>query len=118
MKKKSLTLDIPEKLLKQLETIAKASKSTIDEVALQTLRNGMPPTLREVPGKFHNDLLSLNALGDLELWDIIAEPRARAKKKENASEIEHFSSMRRAYAFGLLKWRGHPIPTPAEMMFG
>lgn len=120
MKKKSFTLEIPERLLNQLEAIAQASKSDIDDVILQTLRQGMPPSLREIPGKFHKDLLSLNALGDLELWDVIAEPKKRPEgiqEKDEASEVEHFGSMRRAYAFSLLKWRGHPIPTPAEFIF-
>ena len=120
MKKKSFTLEIPERLMNQLEAIAKASESKIDEVILQTLRQGMPPSLKEIPGKFHNDLLSLNALGDLELWDVIAEPQKKGisrQEKDEASEREHFGSMRRAYAFSLLKWRGHPIPSPAEFIF-
>lgn len=118
MKKKSLTLDIPEKLLSQLEAIANASETKLDEVVLRTLRSGMPPSLRKIPGKFHKDLLSLNALGDLELWDVIAEPKQSKRTAEDASEVEHFGSMRRAYAFSLLKWRGHPVPAPADMVFG
>ncbi len=68
MKKQSYTLDIPERLFNQLNEIAEASGKDLNEVMIQTLKGGMPPSLRQVPNKFHGDLLSLNALGDLELW--------------------------------------------------
>lgn len=119
MKKQELKLEIPERLLKQLTEIAKASGQDINDVIIQTIKGGMPPSLRKVPNKFHRDLLSLNALGDLELWDIVAMPQKRNKKKseEEVADIEHFSSLKKAYAFSLLKWRGHPVPSPSEFAF-
>ncbi len=116
MKKKSFTLDIPERLIKQLEAIAKASETELNEVIIQTLKGGMPPSLRKIPNKFHSELLSLNALDDLELWDVIAEPKKKQPREEDQEDVEHFGSMRRAYAFSLLKWRGHPVPSPADFM--
>lgn len=122
MKKKSLTLNIPERLLRQLEAIASASKTELDDVVLQTLKQGMPPSLRAIPSKFHNDLLALNALGDLELWDIVAGTqkrlanRKKAKAQKNPEEEENIGSMKRAYAFSLLKWRGHPVPQPGDFL--
>lgn len=116
MKKKSFTLDIPERLVKQLEAIAQASETELNEVIIQTLKGGMPPSLRKIPSKFHNDLLKLNALNDLELWDVIAEPKKKRREIENREDVEHVGSMRRAYAFSLLKWRGHPVPSPADFM--
>ena len=90
----------------------------MNEVVIQTIKGGMPPSLRKVPNKFHGDLLSLNALGDLELWDIVAKPQPKKsnKSEEESTEIEHFSSLKKAYAFSLLKWRGHPVPSPSEFM--
>ena len=119
MKKKSLTLDIPERLLRQLEAIARASKTELDDVVLQTLKQGMPPSLKAIPSKFHKDLLALNALGDLELWDIVSGKKRLGKKKkskDNPEEEENVGSMKRAYAFSLLKWRGHPVPQPSDFL--
>lgn len=122
MKKQSLTIDIPDRLLSQLTEIAEASGKNINDVIVQTIKGGMPPSLRQVPNKFHGELLSLNALSDLELWDIIAKPQAdKVQKEEDAEEkeaadFEFFGSLKKAYAISLLKWRGHPVPSPSELL--
>ena len=121
MKKQSFTIDIPSRLLSQLTEIAEASGQDLNDVVVQTIKGGMPPSLRQVPDKFHGDLLSLNALGDLELWDIIANPQQEKARKSEAEEkesadFEVFGSLKKAYAISLLKWRGHPVPSPSEMM--
>lgn len=121
MKKQSCTIEIPERLFSQLNEIATASGKDLNEVIVQTLKGGMPPSLRQVPDKFHGDLLSLNTLGDLELWDIVSEPQKEKMRSNNAEKIEEaefeiFGSLKKAYAFSLLKWRGHPVPAPSEML--
>ncbi|MFK7805360.1 MAG: hypothetical protein AB8G95_27255 [Anaerolineae bacterium] len=121
MKKQSYTLDIPERLFNQLNEIAEASGKDLDQVILQTLKGGMPPSLRQIPDKFHGDLLSLNALGDLELWEIVSAPKKDAiqedkAEKKDAKDYEMFGSLKKAYAFSLLKWRGHPVPSPSEVL--
>ena len=121
MKKQSYTLDIPERLFNQLNEIAEASGKDLNEVMIQTLKGGMPPSLRQVPNKFHGDLLSLNALGDLELWEIVSAPkkafmRKNKTEKKEETDYEMFGSLKKAYAFSLLKWRGHPVPSPSEFL--
>ena len=121
MKKQSYTIDIPERLLNQLTEIAEASGQDLNDVIVQTIKGGMPPSLRQVPNKFHGDLLLLNALGDLELWDIIAKPEKEKVRKTESEEkepadFELFGSLKKAYAISLLKWRGHPVPSPSELL--
>ena len=121
MKKQSYTIDIPERLLNQLSEIAEASGQDLNDVIVQTIKGGMPPSLRQVPNKFHGDLLSLNALGDLELWDIVAKPeqekvRQETSEEKESADFEIFGSLKRAYAISLLKWRGHPVPSPSELL--
>ena len=121
MKKQSYTIDIPERLFNQLAEIAEASGQDLNDVIVQTIKGGMPPSLRQVPNKFHGDLLSLNALGDLELWDIIAKPqqekvRSGESEEKEAADFEIFGSLKKAYAISLLKWRGHPVPSPSELL--
>ncbi|MFT5195268.1 MAG: hypothetical protein ACI9EW_003525 [Cellvibrionaceae bacterium] len=119
MKKESYTLEIPERLLNQLKEIASASGQGLNDVIVQTLKGGMPPSLKQIPNRFHGELLSLNALGDLELWDIVSAPQKdmmRKTEKRDENEFENFPSLRKAYAFSLLKWRGHPVPSPSEFL--
>jgi hypothetical protein len=45
-----------------LKEIADACKWPIEEVIMQCIKGGMPPSLSKVPDAFHDELLSLNAL--------------------------------------------------------
>lgn len=67
-----------------------------------------------MPQAFHADLLALNSLGDQELWRVITGELAYHKALNPEQRQADFVSLRRAYAFALLKWRGHPMPEPAE----
>lgn len=90
--------------------IADASDQSVEEVVIQSLRMGMPPSLRQIPPKFHDQLLSLNGLSDGALLKMID---SGSSNPENSDDVE---TMKRAYAFSLLKWRGHPVPNPAGWM--
>ncbi|MEM7801841.1 MAG: hypothetical protein AAF633_21785 [Chloroflexota bacterium] len=106
MKSTNLTIEIPAKLHEQLQQIATASGQSLEDVVIQSIRMGMPPSLRQIPPQFHAQLLELNQLGDVELLKIID---AKDEPDEDAEDIQ---TLRRAYAHSLLKWRGHPVPNP------
>lgn len=117
-KEYSVKISLPTNIYEPLQQIAAATGTPLEQVVVQTIKGGMPPSLRKVPEQFHDELLGLNKMGDTELWNII-QTRAAPHDDEEGSvyETADFPMLRRAYAFSLLKWRGHPMPSPHEIMF-
>jgi hypothetical protein len=132
-----ITLNVPGDLYELLRQKAKSSKQALDEVALQSLRAGMPPSLNHVPQRFHTDLQALDQMSDgmlqqiahadlpndkAALYESLLEKNGRASlnQEEQATlnrlrEEADLLMLRRAYAYTLLKWRGHRIPSLAEL---
>jgi hypothetical protein len=132
-----ITLQIPEELFEQLVNKAATSHQPVDVVALQSLRVGMPPDLKHIPARFLPDLESLDLVDDAVLWQVaraeLADDRAalyeellhknqrnelkptEQKTLEALREEADLLMLRRSYAYALLKWRGHRIPTVVEM---
>ena len=92
-----------------LQDIAKACKWPIEEVAVQCMKGGMPPSLSKVPTAFHDELLSLNALSDKALMSVVDGKWPPPASKGAVYKKADFISLRRTYALSLLRWRGHPI---------
>ena len=131
-----ITLRLPEDLYQQLRHKAELSKQALSEIALQSLRAGMPPTLDHVPTRFHADLEELDQMIGEMLWQIaqadLTDEKAALyesllEKNQNDTlnqaeretlatlrEESDLLMLRRAYAYTLLKWRGHRIPTLSE----
>lgn len=116
MKEHTVQITLPPSLYEPLQQIASATGQPLEEVVLQSIRNGKPPSLRKVPVEFHDDLLALNKMDYAQLWDVIQGKRETPAGLDSLHEMADFPMLRRAYAFSLLKWRGHPIPSPHEMM--
>ena len=116
MKSKMVTISVPYSIHDQLAQIADISGLSMDEVFVRTLKNGMPPSLKKVPKAYHQKLLILNCQGDLELWDIVSGSTTIDAPAEAEINPEDYVTLYQAYAFSLLKWRGHPVPSPHEMM--
>ena len=104
-----VTIQLPDSLYQRLHNVAVASGWKLEEVVIQTIRSGMPPSLIKVPEKYHNELLALNKLDDQMLWDA-------CQKKSDEADHAGLGLLRRAYAYALLKWRGHPLPDPSEFL--
>jgi len=104
----------------------------VDDVVLQSIRAGMPPTLDKVPERFRADLSALDRLKDEMLWQIAqtelsdeksdlyqffleknqqkALTQAESKTLDILREEADLLMFRRSYAFTLLKWRGNRVP--------
>lgn len=137
MRSETLTLELPEAVYKQLSQTAHASRQSLDTVVLQSIRVGLPPNLDNFPKDIQLDLWELNALSDHTLWQIarseIEENKATIyedllsrnqndtlteEEKEELLSLRKEADMlmfRRTYAYALLKWRGHRIPTLADL---
>ena len=114
MKSKKVQVEIPLSIYELLQDIAQASNWTFEEVVLQTIKSGLPPSLGKVPEEFHEGLLLLNGLGDRDLLCVVEGelPKGLPQGPKSAD----FKLLRQTYALRLLKWRGHPIPSPYEAL--
>jgi hypothetical protein len=109
MSERDVTIQLPDSIYQRLKDVAQASGWTLETVILQTIRSGMPPSLIKVPEKYHPQLLVLNKLDDQSLW-------AAGQNASDDAEDPGLGLLRRAYAYALLKWRGHPLPDPGEFL--
>jgi hypothetical protein len=114
MKKKSVQIEVPLSIHELLQDIAQSSGWSFEEVLLQTIKAGLPPSLGKVPEEFHEGLLTLNSLGDRDLLRVVEGelPGSLPKGPKSAD----FKLLQKTYALRLLKWRGHPIPSPYEAL--
>jgi hypothetical protein len=109
MKTKRITVELPEQIYENLRQIADASGWPLDQVLMQTIKTGLPPSLAKVPHAFHEELLGLNALGDLDLMRV-ADGHSPLSHQDAMHTRADFATLRRTYALSLLRWRGHPVP--------
>ena len=115
MYERALEVSLPEDIYLQLEQVADASGWTLEEVLLRTIKNGRPPLLDKVPVAFHDELLSLNRMDDDALWRVVMGELPFEGHLSTQQKQADFPTLRRSYAFALLKWRGHPVPLPYEI---
>ncbi|MCB8925057.1 MAG: hypothetical protein H6652_05470 [Ardenticatenaceae bacterium] len=104
-----ITLDLSTTDYNLLKEVADACKWPIEEVAIQCIKCGMPPSLTKVPDAFHEELLGLNALSDRDLMKVVDGDWPAPKGKGELYKKADFLALRRTYALSLLRWRGHPI---------
>ena len=116
MSNKKITIELSDGDYVYLKEVADACDWSIEEVTIQCIRNGMPPTLSKVPDEFHGELLGMNKLGDRDLMRIVDGEWPAPKNESDLHKRADFTALRRTYALSLLKWRGHPIND--EVMFG
>lgn len=116
MTTRNIEIELPLSIYEELAEFAAAAKLPLGEVILQCIRGGMPPSLHKVPAAFHEELLALNRLSDKQLLQI-SEGAMQAKAKSDALHKKaDFETLSRMYALSLLRWRGHPVPTPYETL--
>lgn len=129
----TLTLALPEALYQRLEKAAKATKQPLEQIVLHALRLGSPPAWDDVPPEFQVEIAALEKMDDEALWAIAsgrmsvdidrrdqlleanAEGRLSDAERAELSRLRHEEDLfilRKAHAAALLRWRGHPVPSP------
>ncbi len=137
MTAQTATIQIPQTLYRRLERMAQLTRHSLEEVVTRTLESSVPSLPESMPEEMRNDLLALEGLSDDSLWQV-ARSQVGAERHEQHSELlaknragtlteaerEHLTwyrteadqlMLRKAYAYALLKWRGHRLPTLAEL---
>ena len=130
-------LHVPAHLYRRLAEAADAAQQPLEQVTLQSIRAGLPPGMERVPEQFRADLRTLHGLSDELLWRVarselendrvtLYETLLEKNQRGMWSEADQtrldtlrreadLLMLRRSYAYALLKWRGHRIPTLAEL---
>lgn len=109
MKTHKVTIELSDTDYTLLKGMADASKWPLEEVIMQCIQSGMPPSLGKVPEVFHKDLITLNSMSDKDLMRVADGNWPEPKNQTELHRKADFISLRRTYALSLLKWRGHPI---------
>jgi hypothetical protein len=128
----TITLQIPEALYQRLEIAAGATQRSLEDIILQALQIGSPPTWKDIPEEFQTDLASLDRLHDDSLWQIARSQKTQLEmeryefllsKQQNTAltdserlELDNLRKdsdlfmLRKSQAAAILKWRGHNVP--------
>jgi hypothetical protein len=132
----TITLELPDRFLLPLQRTAKAVNSPIETLLLKALQNSLPP-LDGLPDDILNELTSLETLGNDELLQtlrqtvpiklqtqiselLIKNNELQLTDAENSTlaDLQKQADMvmlRKARAAVLLRFRGHRLPTLAEL---
>lgn len=134
---RDVVLPLPEDLYVRLEQTARATRQSLTDLLLRSVRAGSPPDWAQAPAEFQADLAALDRLNDDALWRIARSQRSDADAallqkllEKNAAdaltaaeqlelaaqvaEADRFM-LRKAHAAALLQWRGHAVP-PLERL--
>lgn len=137
MTTETMTIQVPELLYRRLERLAALTHRPLESLVVQTLSSNIPPLPDDLPTPTRDALTALEGLSDDALWQIVRssvpeeqhEQFAQLREKRRAGMIasdeqmilDRFTqeadlrTLRKAYAAVLLKWRGHRLPTLAEI---
>lgn len=133
----TIALQMPDSLYLRLQRLAALTQRPVESLVLQALEAQIPPLLEDMPAPIRGDLVALETLDEVTLQHVAQgawNPEQHAQytallDKERASTLTPSEKMtlealyheanghmlRKAYANALLKWRGHPLPTLAEL---
>ena len=133
----SVTLRLPEAIYRRLQRTAEMTHQPLEDVVLQTILGNLPPSVDEAPAELRDELIALQTLAEDELWAVARstmnpdqQRRLEHLLRKNSrgtltqrecEELERLGeevdrlTVRKAYAYALLRWRGYPVPTLEEL---
>jgi hypothetical protein len=133
----TFTVGLPEELYDRLEQSARVTNLPVEELILQSVKAGMPPSVSHLPTEYREECLALERLNNKQLRRVAESmtPVARQRRyssllgKNQAGKLSHREreqlstlgkqaralTLRKGYAYALLRWRGCRIPTLVEL---
>lgn len=138
MATQKVTVELPLAVFEQLTRIARATQQPLEVLAAQSIASNLPPTPDNAPVEMQVELLQMQTLSGTEL-QAIAQSQISTEKQQRHLELleknqtsgeltpterQELSSLRiaadrlmlqKAYAWSVLRWRGHRIPTLNEL---
>lgn len=137
MTAQTVAIQMPQPLYRRLERLAELTHCPVESLVVQTLHASVPPLPDDLPEEMRGDLMSLENMDDDALWEVArstigpeqqerhhlllekshqgtlseSDQAALAQLRREADQL----MLRKAYAYVLLKWRGHRLPTLADL---
>ncbi len=138
MATQKVTVELPQAIFQQLARIAQATQQPLETLVAQSIVSNLPPTPDNAPVEIQEELLQMQIWNDEELLaiansQITSEQQKRhvelleknsGNEELNKSERQELSDLRtkadrlmlqKAYAWSVLRWRGHKLPNLNEM---
>ncbi len=137
MTTQAVTLQLPEPIFRYFQQLALATQRPLEQLLRQSVEGNLPPPVDTMPAEMRDELLALQALPVEELTHIAAgqvAPPQQARHLEllqknglgviTPAEQDELAvlrlaadrlMLRKAYAWAVLRWRGCPIPSLAEL---
>ncbi|MEO1187168.1 MAG: hypothetical protein AAFX46_21960 [Cyanobacteria bacterium J06636_27] len=138
MATQKVTVELPQAIFQQLARIASATQQPLETLVAQSIVSNLPPTPDNAPLEIQEELLQMQIWNDKELLaiansQITSEQQKRhvelleknsGNEELNKSERQELSELRikadrlmlqKAYAWSVLRWRGHKVPNLNEM---
>jgi len=132
-----MAIQMPQSLYRRLKRLVEISRRPLENVIVQTLDSSIPPLPDDLPADMRGDLLALEVLDDDTLWQVARSTASPEQQEQHRLPLEKNClgtiaeseratlaqlrreadqlMLRKAYAYVLLKWRGHRLPTLAEL---
>jgi hypothetical protein len=139
MARQAITLELPESVYERVKRTARGMQQPVEQALVRIVTAAMP-SLEHVPSAYHGELEAMEALSDAELRRAVesqipvAQQRQltqlqRKHQRDTLTERERQTlarlrmelgrvTLRRSYAYLLLKCHGHRIPTLTELKQG
>jgi hypothetical protein len=137
MSLQTVTLNLPEAIYRRLLRTAETIQKPLEDVLLQTIEGNLPPSVEDMPAELQGEFIAMQSLTEDELWTIaraVIEPAEQRRLEQllrknshgtisqrEREELERLGveadrlTLRKAYAYALLRWRGYPLPTLEAM---
>jgi hypothetical protein len=137
MTNQSVTIELPELVLRQLARTAESLHQPIELLIAQSVLSNLPPSIETAPLELQSELLVMQGLDDDALRKIaqsvvdpilfqrheellagneagqltVAEQQELVELRRGADQL----MLRKAHAWKMLRWRGQRIPSLAEL---
>jgi hypothetical protein len=132
MNTQAITIDLPEAIVQQLIRLSEITRQPIESLVAQSVVSNLPPMMEMVAPEMQRELLNLQTLSiddlltiansqidpamhqqHVELLSKNQQGTLTALERETLMEYQDLCDrlmLRKAYAWSVLRWRGHPIP--------
>jgi len=133
----TIAIELPLSLYQRLQRLAEVTRRPLEKLVVQTLEANVPSLPENLSPLIRETLLALELLDDEALWQVAYSTinpkqqrkysrlleKNRLKTLTNAEQLlleqlyqeSQQHTIRKGYAFVLLKWRGYSLPTVAEL---